>query len=89
MKPFYQSKTVIFNFLMTIIMAVPIIASAYGKLQPEAAVLADSIAGLIVGLGNIVLRVWFTDTPIDNAKMRATWAIDERLDAIVPAPEQQ
>lgn len=65
-KAFYESKTVIFNIVMTIILAVPIIAAAYKALSPEEAVLIDSVAGLITGLGNIVLRVWFTDTGIES-----------------------
>jgi asparagine N-glycosylation enzyme membrane subunit Stt3 len=71
MKQWYESKTVIFNIVMTIVMAVPVIAAAYKAVTPEAAVLIDSIAGLITGLGNIMLRVWFTDTPIDTPKARA------------------
>jgi hypothetical protein len=61
-------------------MAAPVIASAADALSPEQAVLIDSIAGLVTGLGNVFLRVWFTDTPIDNAKMRATWTIEGEQD---------
>ena len=70
MKAWYESKTLWFNFIMTIVLAVPIIATATKNLDPNAAVLIDSVAGLVAGLGNILLRVWFTDTPIDNPKMR-------------------
>lgn len=73
MKPWHESKTLWFNVVMTVVMAVPVIAASAKALSPEVAVLIDSVAGLITGLGNVFLRVWFTDTPIDNAKMRATW----------------
>ena len=72
MKPFYKSSTVWFNIVMTIVMAIPVIAAAYKSISPEQAVFVDSIAGLITGLGNIFLRVWFTDNvPIDTPKARA------------------
>ena len=72
-KPWYESKVLWFNVIMTIVMAVPVISAAIEALSPEKAVLIGSVAGLITGLGNVFLRVWFTDTPINNAKMRATW----------------
>lgn len=63
-KAFYASKTFWFNILMTVVMAIPVILAAYKAMRPEEAVFADSIAGLITGLGNVVLRVWFTDSGI-------------------------
>jgi len=71
MKPWYDSKTLWFNVVMTIVLAAPVIAAATEALSPERAVLIDAIAGLVTGLGNIFLRVWFTDTPIDTPKARA------------------
>jgi hypothetical protein len=71
MKKFYVSKTVWFNIIMTIVMAIPVIAAATKNLDPNMAVLVDSIAALVTGLGNIILRIWFTDTAIDTPKARA------------------
>jgi hypothetical protein len=77
MKLWYESKTLWFNALMTIVFAVPVIAASAEALSPEQAVLINSIAALITGLGNVFLRVWFTDTPIDTPRMREIWLEDE------------
>jgi len=66
MKAWYSSKTLWFNVIMTLVMGIPVIASAYKAMSPEQAVLADAIAGLITGLGNIFIRVWFTEEKIEN-----------------------
>jgi len=71
MKDWYNSKVLWFNVVMTVVMAVPIIAAAYKALSPEQAVLIDAVGGLVAGLGNIFLRVWFTEVPIDTPKARA------------------
>lgn len=76
MKQWYQSKTLWFNAIMTVVMAAPVIAAAIEALSPEQAVLIDAIAGLVTGLGNIFIRVWFTEGPIDSARMRARWGDD-------------
>lgn len=56
--PFYKSKTVWFNILMTLI---GVITAFQGMptLQAWAPLFAD-----ILAVGNIILRVWFTTTPI-------------------------
>jgi hypothetical protein len=71
MKAWYSSKTLWFNVTMTIVMSVPVIATSVKAMEPAEAVLIDSVAGVIAGLGNIFLRVWFTDTPIDTPKAQA------------------
>lgn len=71
MKQWYESKTLWFNVVMTIVMAAPVIAASASALTPQQVVLIDSIAGLVTGLGNVFLRVWFTDMPIETPKARA------------------
>ena len=71
MKSVYKSKMVWFNVVMLIVLAVPVILTAVKQIEPAWAVLADAIASLITGIGNIILRVYFTDTPIDTPKARA------------------
>jgi hypothetical protein len=64
MKLAQDSKTVWFNVIMTLILATPPILAAFKAMSPEQAVFADSVGTLIIGLGNVVLRVWFTEVPI-------------------------
>ena len=71
MKKVYNSKVVWFNIIMLVVLAAPQIASAYKAVSPAQAVLIDTVAGLVTGIGNVVLRVWFTDMPIDTPKARA------------------
>jgi len=87
MKSWYQSKTVIFNLIMTVVLFAPIIAAAAEAVTPQMAVLIDSIAGLITGLGNVVLRVWFTDAPIATPQARAKQRA--RLDAQIEARQDE
>ena len=63
-KPFYQSKTVWFNVIMSVILIAELIHTVLPDLQDEwkAATL------LVMGVGNIVLRVWFTDSPVTLKK---------------------
>lgn len=84
MKKWYESKVVIFNIVAMVIMAAPIIATSAKALEPNAATLIDSIVALVVGIGNVVLRVWFTDTPIDVQKMRDTWELIPASDELGP-----
>lgn len=50
LKPWWQSKTLWFNALTT----------AVGL----ASVVPDPIAIAVAGVGNVVLRAWFTEAPI-------------------------
>lgn len=55
-KPWHQSKTIWFNLLMTVLDIFSIF---------EARALFDpSLMALIHGIGNVILRVYFTDTGI-------------------------
>jgi hypothetical protein len=56
MKAWYFSKTIWFNVVMT---AVGVATALQGSLPKYAAVL-----GAIVVVGNVILRVWFTNTAI-------------------------
>jgi len=57
MKKVYMSKTVWFNVIVTAVL----MAQLFGELYPD---LAGATAG-IMGVGNLILRVWFTDTKIE------------------------
>lgn len=70
-KPLLKSKVLWFNIFMTVLLSAPVIATAYKAMEPNQAVFVDSILGLITGLGNVVLRVWFTEMPIDTPQGRA------------------
>jgi hypothetical protein len=70
MKLWYESKTVWFNLVMTLLMIVPVVATTVKALDPNDAVLIDAIAGLVTGVGNIIIRIWFTDMPIGSAAAR-------------------
>lgn len=72
--PWYKAKQLYFNLIMTIVLGVPVIATAYKALDPKEAILIDSVAGLVTGIGNVLIQVWFPDKPIDTAKLRAQLA---------------
>ena len=78
MKPVYKSKTVWLNVLALVIGIAPIIAENFKLIEPGWALAIDSILSLVVGIANVVLRVWVTDTPIATPKAEAKLA--EQLD---------
>jgi hypothetical protein len=85
MKPWYQSKTLWLNLIAVVVGVAPIIAANAKVIAPEQAAAIDSIVGTLVGVGNVVLRVWFTDTPIATPKAEAKLAArleDERMDSL-------
>jgi hypothetical protein len=59
-KPFWQSKTVWLNIVLTLIGIATFLAVP--KNDPTLSV--ASIAAAVAGALNVVLRVWFTDQPI-------------------------
>jgi hypothetical protein len=59
-KPFWASKTVWLNVVLTLIGIATFLAVP--KNDPTLSV--ASIAAAVAGALNVVLRVWFTDTPI-------------------------
>jgi len=85
-KPVYKSKIVWLNILALIVGIAPIIAENLKLIEPGWALMIDSILSLIVGIANVVLRVYFTDTPIDTPKSRAKIA-DAQLDELQDAQE--
>ena len=59
MKRFYQSKTVWYNLVMTLVDVL--------TLATDMKIGSQEVAVWLVflhGLGNIILRIWFTDKPI-------------------------
>lgn len=56
MKAWYQSKTVWFNIVMTVVGASAALAGSFPQWAPW-------LGGVTV-VGNVVLRVWFTSQPV-------------------------
>lgn len=56
MKSIWASKTIWFNIIMTLVT----VATALQGLFPEWA----PILGTILVIGNVILRIWFTEQPI-------------------------
>lgn len=61
-KPWYKSKLVLVGILQTVIGSLSLVADLLGKAQitPQDATL------LSVGILTVVLRIWFTDMPIQH-----------------------
>jgi len=59
MKKWYQSKTIWFNSIMTLVDTAAFLEAVPGL--PE---WLPVVALLVHGIGNIILRVWFTSEPI-------------------------
>ena len=55
-KLWYESKTVLFNILSTIVM----VASFVGDVHES----VSAVTVMVAGIGNIILRVWFTDKEV-------------------------
>ena len=55
-KKWYQSKTLWFN-IITLVLSTLDTLSGSGFIKPE-------IYAIIVAIGNVVLRLWFTDKPV-------------------------
>lgn len=55
-KLWYESKTVLFNILTTIVM----VASFIGDVHPN----ISAVTVMIAGIGNVILRVWFTKSEV-------------------------
>lgn len=59
-KEWYKSKTVWVGVIVTLIAVLQLVASLLTQEQ----VAATDITLLFVGILQVILRVWFTDTPI-------------------------
>lgn len=58
MKKIYESKTVWFNLIMMVVLVAQLVGDMYTN--------QAQLTALIAGVGNIVLRVWFTETKIEK-----------------------
>ena len=63
-KDWYRSKIVLFNVLMLVLGVAPVIAESTKVIAPGYAAVIDAVLALVTGVGNVVLRVWYTDTAI-------------------------
>lgn len=73
MKAWYESKIVWAMAVQSLISILLLVQEWYAKQDFS----VPGCIGLAVGVLVIVLRIWFTDSPVDNAKMRALWGFDE------------
>lgn len=60
MQPWYLSKTVIFNALTTLAAILSFLPTVSNLIPPEA---IPALLGL-VGIVNIIIRIWFTDNAV-------------------------
>jgi hypothetical protein len=70
MKAFYESKLFWVGAITTLLGVLQLFSEWYAKADFS----VPGIISLVIGILVIVLRVWFTDTPIDTPKMRRDWA---------------
>lgn len=59
MKPWYQSKTIWFNFILTFLEIIALAQNMHIGGEHAAVYLT-----FIHGIGNVILRIWFTDTKV-------------------------
>lgn len=67
MKAWYDSKIVWVGVITTLLGVLGLFQEWYAKGDFS----VPGIIGFVIGVLLIVLRVWFTDTPIDTPKARA------------------
>jgi hypothetical protein len=67
MKPWYESKTVWFNVITMLLGIIPIVGAFVKLIEPQTAVVIDGVLAMVAGIGNVILRVWFTTEPIATA----------------------
>ena len=56
MKNWYESKTLWFNAIMTVVLTAQMVSGFYDDFTV--------VTGMVAGFGNILLRVWFTEKGI-------------------------
>ena len=61
-KKWYESKTIWFNIVMTVLQVVNLLISLTDDPRMTASLVA------VQTIGNIVLRVWFTSVPVGTIK---------------------
>lgn len=66
MKQWYESKTVWFNIIAAILGVLPVIGAYIKVISPDAATITDATIVFLAGIGNVILRIYFTDTPIQS-----------------------
>lgn len=76
MKKFYESKIFWAMAIQAVVSSLMVAQEWYSKGDFS----IPGIIGLVIGVLVIVLRVFFTDTPIDNPKMRAVWEVSDTGD---------
>jgi hypothetical protein len=66
MIPWYQSKIVWAMVVQSLISVLLLVQEWYSKADYS----VPGIIGLVIGVLVIVLRIWFTESPVDTAKAR-------------------
>jgi uncharacterized membrane protein HdeD (DUF308 family) len=60
-KNFWESKTVWLNAILTVVGALTLVADA---LTNNAQLTVPGVLMLVAGVGNVIIRIWFTDSTI-------------------------
>jgi hypothetical protein len=87
MKVWYKSKTLWFNVIVMLLGIIPIIGTFVKLVQPGAALIIDGALAMVAGIGNLILRVWFTDTPIATSGRQAQAELEARTSYAYPQPK--
>lgn len=65
-KPFYLSKTFWFNVICLLVL----VAEQIPVISPEIPAWGNQAVAYVLLVGNIVLRLWFTDKPVTLLKSK-------------------
>ncbi len=67
-KYFLYSKTLIFNVIMLVLGILPLLAEVLKVTLPASAAVIDMWVAFVIGVGNLVIRIFFTEGPITFKK---------------------
>jgi hypothetical protein len=73
MKAWYLSKTIWFNVVMTVIGAAALFQAVFtspaaaGIVTQHTSLVTAFVSLLVQGIGNLILRIWFTTTAIGTS----------------------
>ena len=65
-KKFWESKIFWIGAIVTLLGIIPLVNQFLGVVAPETIVVADATGVLIAGVATVIMRIWFTDQPIEK-----------------------
>jgi type III secretory pathway component EscS len=80
MKPFYASKTLWLAFFTFLSAIIPAVAAFVKVIDPNTAVIVDSVVLLVASIVGAIIRIFFTDTVIETPA---------RMQTVYPTPAEQ